>query len=498
MKRTISTIAAVAMLSTSIAPAFAGIVTNGGQPLLSITDIQTKIDSGEFYNYPGVIREGVNGVRIGPAGGGYIFSDKFEIGRALPQITDVNKLLASLNKKEEVTLVASNEFVIPCNPVFKELGRQNGVSCGEFMEHYVVSTTDISAENFNDYMTSVSKAALNVLGVTTAEVLIKAGVDQSAALRVALIEAKDEIASLSADKASLVAELADAMVSITELEATEVALNAEIDTLNGEIATKDARIAELITEVDDLTDTVNAGNTIFANLNQQIADKDIEIADLQTQFTTTNQALIDLQDEVINDINPRFAETTRNLAIVVAERDELRSRLSNMDTQMQRLSGQLAEAKGQVADLTEAQRNIGFTITATVENARISFRNAIDAATASANRAVQAMTTAEIVANAGPSYNNALEGGRTAQPGTVEGYSVSGTNGALSSLAAASGSPIQNNIAAVFSSTFTGQQVIAAITEAAQDAYNEGYRDGYDAGYADGFKDGFAAGSAVR
>ena len=57
MKSTISSILAVAMLSTSITPAFAGIVTNGGQPLLSITDIQTKIDSGDFYNYPGVIRD---------------------------------------------------------------------------------------------------------------------------------------------------------------------------------------------------------------------------------------------------------------------------------------------------------------------------------------------------------------------------------------------------------------------------------------------------------
>ena len=106
-------------------------------PQYTITEIQTKLDSGEFYNYPGVIREGINGVRVGPTGSKYLFGKTFEIGQALPEITDVVALQKALKSEKKTVLVASNEWILPVPAVFVELGRQNGVDGAAFMEHYL-------------------------------------------------------------------------------------------------------------------------------------------------------------------------------------------------------------------------------------------------------------------------------------------------------------------------------------------------------------------------
>ena len=425
MNKTISTVLAVAMLSTSlVAPASAGLVTNGGKPQYSITEIQAKINDGSFYNYPGVIRETESGIRVGPTGNKYLFSKTFAPGMALPEINDINALLKALDKKDETVLVASNEWIVPVPSVFVELGKQNGVDGITFMQHYLEGVKGVSSDDFTSFAKAQTKAVVQVLGVKSSVIvntqqLVDQGIlDELAAktlenamLTTQISQANTMIAELTEDNRQLVADLANAMVTIDDITAARDALIAEVDDLNDDIA-----VAKGI------------------------------IADLNTQLDAANAAVVMMQS------------------------------------------------------------TIDFAITANVENARQSLRDALDRATTTANNAVQAMTSSEIVANAGSSYNNALEGGRTAQPGTLENYAFNADANGVS----AQTQSINNAYAvlhtehntrgfvSILRGSFSGRYVIAAIQEAATEAYNEGYRDGYDAGYADGYKDGFADGSAVR
>ena len=496
MKKTISTIAAVAMLSTSIAPAFAGIVTNGGQPLLSITDIQTKIDSGEFYNYPGVIRVTEGGLRIGPTkGSGYIFADKFKPGMALPQVNDIAKLLKAIDKKDEVTLVASNEFILPCNPVFKELGRQNGVSCGEFMEHIVVGTSDTTNEQFEDYATATTKAALEVLNVTSVDTLVKAGVDQSLALKVALEQVQEKIGE------------------ITDLTATLDLIN---DTVYAtEQAAFNAGFAEGVASVS--VNIPEGGVTIATTGSSWRTSVDVVLSNGVTR-TISFDAYNVRQDaqaytQSVIDGTYAFYDASTNTVQVVVDDSE---------TELRRFSVEVPAIDTSVVDTESASFRAGYNAArlqnqAVVEEVRASHeRNLTGANGVKYDSAQDAFEAGELAGetdlaasiNQTIDHNihryshdtldgthfrdheiitNAVENGSWYNPGQNRGSALAD---AMADVVRA-GNPELNGVQQILARN----ALIADITENVRDLVDAAYDNGYADGYADGYRDGFVDGA---
>ena len=129
MYKTIVAAAAAVMMTSA---ANAAIITNGGNPTESLTEIQQKIDSGQYHSYPGVVRISDGGFRITPTSHNYLFKSTFKPGMALPRVHDIVALQRAL-KKNEVILVASNDLVLPTPSIFVELARQNGVDPVVFM-----------------------------------------------------------------------------------------------------------------------------------------------------------------------------------------------------------------------------------------------------------------------------------------------------------------------------------------------------------------------------
>ena len=300
-KAIVSGLLATSMLVSTAAQA----INVSGAPQYTITEIQAKIDSGEFYNYPGVIREGHNGIRIGPAGNNYLFGKTFEVGQALPEITDIVALQRAVKAEKKTVLVASNEWILPVPAVFVELGRQNGVDGATFMEHYVISTTSIDSEGFAEYAEAQTKAVVEALGISSVTIntapLIDAGIldelqavqIENAALQVALNEANAMIDSLTAENLDLLAQITTLSSTITGLEA----VNSELETTNSGLMTQVGELrSELRTAEANFQQLVTASNSINGALTAQVTSLSGQVTALQTTLDNIGTSIASVQD----------------------------------------------------------------------------------------------------------------------------------------------------------------------------------------------------------
>ena len=303
-KAIISGLLATSMLVSTVAQAIPLTA-----PQYTITEIQTKLDSGEFYNYPGVIREGINGVRVGPTGSKYLFTKTFAPGMALPEITDVVALQKALKSEAKTVLVASNEWVLPVPAVFVELGRQNGIDGIEFMGHYLEATAGISSDDFTAYAEAQTQAVISALGINAVTIDTKVLVDQGVL---------DELAATKIEAATLQVNLNTANARIAELTTIEANLLAEVATLSTTVESLTSRISVLDNQVESLIgingDLQSRVEALSAAALQAQVNADRLVAENTELFTTV---IAGLQTQ-INGLNERLSTLTATAAEVDA------------------------------------------------------------------------------------------------------------------------------------------------------------------------------------
>ena len=130
-KTIISAIAGVMLSTTAMAtPLTDYFFANGYTQPESITSIQAKVDSGQYYNYPYVVGGGVSKG---------LFSKKLTKGTAIPQIKNIAALQAALAKEQVVLVADADGGFSSALPIFVEIAKQNGVSVDELMSHLVIN-----------------------------------------------------------------------------------------------------------------------------------------------------------------------------------------------------------------------------------------------------------------------------------------------------------------------------------------------------------------------
>ena len=506
-------LASVAMAMVSGA-ANAALISNGGKPQYSLIEIQAKVDSGEFYLYPFVAGKGIQSNE-------YLFGKTFKDGQVLPRVTDFVALQKAVAKSNTV-LVADlhEEIILPCPEIFVELARQNGVSCYEFMEHYVTSTTDINSDAFGVHARAQTKAIIAALGgeevTVNAPVLMEAGFTQAqvddlvAAARSAEIKRlQPMIDSLTSENAALILEEAREEMRADAAEAMLATLTDERDDLRGDLAAVDAalnsfqpgnpayqgldrigKINHLKNEVNTLRDRANAA----AIANERNFDAIVEASGF---------------DMYLEDFGPG-SNPWGDLATHVAGLTTAEDLISDIVAAGQAVPYSAVPALLDIADTGDTvmqalEQTIDNPTAAQVAAAQLY----IDAVAPIIANAKARALEGEIVVGRGASYNNALAGANTAQPGSLEGYRIMVTmnpDGITTGEGFAgfnAGTRIlidmNDNVpgwAYLLSPSLkvSAMSAMLAVQEAAKAAYNQGYRDGYDAGYNHGYTDGFRDG----
>ena len=286
MKTLITTALAATMMATV---SHAAIISNGGKPDISLTEIQQKLDAGEFEQYPGVVRLTATGTRYTAAGNNYLFKKTFKPGMALPKVVDMVALQRAV-ANSDVILVASRDLILPTPTIFVEIGRQNGVDPIAFMQHYIEATTDIDSDAFGIHAKQQTMAALQVLGLqpqgitVDVEALIAAGISELEAERLAhlatqaaLQEATEMVEQLTETESQLMATL----TSITaELSAIETAWRMPEATAPEQLRVINDEMHRLHEELSRQTTLVAQFRAIAAARGVTIDQLTLEKADL--------------------------------------------------------------------------------------------------------------------------------------------------------------------------------------------------------------------------
>ena len=479
-------------------------------PQYTITEIQTKLDSGEFYNYPGVVREGINGVRVGPVSNNYLFGKTFEIGQALPEIRDIVALQRAMKSEAKTVLVASNDWILPVPAVFVELGRQNGVDGATFMEHYVISTTDINAEGFAEYAKAQTQAVIDTLGITSVTIdtkkLVDAGVlDELQAEKLAhsltkdaLEDAQDMVESLTEEKRVLLAEA--------------ITLNDRIDTLERQVEAFDVTANDLaVREAGRQVGLTEAKQAIIDRARSEFGlaltvtaeDHSLQISRQigRLSIQKAKQAVID-----VYDLPASITKTSSARDIAIAVYAAGRSSVTFVNSDFQTVLDTIdIDSISIDSKLNQAIMNGDRGTPA--PGALQSGEAGIDLATA--NGYIDVYGTQNVVLVENGITTDYVYNGLTAAQAGAYGTQIGSTTtisysegGYVSDDVESGFVTLSEDAAGTLSYSIVEQEITEvvhdAINAAISDAYNAGYADGYADGYRDGFEDGFAAGQATN
>ena len=464
-------LASVAMAMVSGA-ANAALISNGGKPQYSITEIQAKVDSGQFKYYPFVAGKGIQSNE-------HLFSKTFEDGKVLPRVTDFVALQKAIKKSNTILVAdASKGIILPCPEIFIELAKQNGVSCYNFMEHYVESTTDIDSDAFGEHARAQSEILINMLEVKAGmginmQALIDAGLKREMALSLRINQLNDQITELNGDVSRLQQMLNDAQIEAGK------AYQRGHDA--GVIAGREGYISLADASASNLH-YFDAGFRAGLSLGQQIGERLVTFVEAPAEVRTTGSswigyATVRLSNGLSHTVrfdasNVRIEGTAYAQSIVdntYAYHDAANDRVvvivDNGDDELRRFSvdvpGQTLTRSGgidTVADLagrivTETHRYRHDTLDGT------HYRDW------------------EILANTGSWYN----------PDQNRGSAVAG---AISSVIRA-GDPTATGLDIILGT----HEMLSQITAEVRDLVEASYTNGYNDGYADGYRDGFVAGA---
>ena len=79
---------------------------------------------------------------------GYIFGNVLNDDVVLPRVQDIRKVIEAAKDEGKVVIVASNEWILPSNPVFCEVARQVNMDCGDFTVMLMTGSSELSDEEF--------------------------------------------------------------------------------------------------------------------------------------------------------------------------------------------------------------------------------------------------------------------------------------------------------------------------------------------------------------
>ena len=493
-KTILAAVAATTMLS---GVANATLVSNGGQPSISLSEIQANLDAGTYTQYPGVIRD-VNGIRVGPSGGGYLFAKTFKPGMALPVINDIVALQKALAKKDETILVASNEWILPIPAVFVELARQNGVDASTFMGHYLEATADISQDDFASYAAAQTQAVISALGIdavtVNTQVLVQTGLTEAQAQAIA-----DAAASLATERAQVVIDRLDAenmqlVMNIMEANRLKSEVQGLLDIANGKLtdvttAVGNAYFERLPAGWTEFT-LAEKVQEIVTNYNSYRADN-VLVSDIAEALNTDRAGIFGALNGLSNSVNTLTTERD-NLAASISEAKSISLGAANSNVHGIWNNSVVTTSTSLSDDFVSFSQEIG-RLRGIIGDLRatpaFSFTYAnVAAAKADANSAYDA-TSRKV---------GTVEGGFTANPNTTDNpsYSLDGITTGTDGW----GDPAPFSNAGITSAidNLSTADLISSIREGVEASYHAGYNDGYDDGYADGYADGFADGSATN
>ena len=264
----LTAIAAMMTTSVSAAPLTDFFYANGyTKPSESIVEIQAKVDSGVYYNYPYVVG---GGVEKG------LFKKYLKDGTVLPQIMSVTALKKALDKKQ-VVLVASagSDVSTAALPIFVEIAKQNGVSTIDLMAHLTINQLD--GEDFFSNIDDVLSTVDAKIDEITAELNDDVSEEISAEITAEIVE---EVTKEITEEVTQ--EITDV---VSEEVAEEISISIE-DALS-EVGYSDDDFAagfdELVSEINEnlgaaarhVNADLIAGQAIAAGINR----------DLGTEFT---------------------------------------------------------------------------------------------------------------------------------------------------------------------------------------------------------------------
>ena len=235
---------------------------------------------------------------------GYVFGNIVNDEMPLPRVRDIKKVIAASKEAGKVVIVASNDWILPSNPVFCEVAEQVMMECGDFTATFMRATSDLSDEEFNDAM--VEQTEMLEMIARTMDLTLN---DGPSLLEKMLIDAGKDISSY----AEAIAEVASLLVDEINLEALEYALNNWDETVElyrqGMIEGHLESYAAIITVVQDNVDFLEsevarlevelaAAKAEIVQLKGRVASLESSLAATQAALASTQAALATANDTI--------------------------------------------------------------------------------------------------------------------------------------------------------------------------------------------------------
>ena len=257
---------------------------------------------------------------------GYVFGNIMNDGAPLPRVKDIKKVIAASKDEGKKVIVASNDWILPSNPMFCEIAEQVMMDCGDFTVQFMRSVSNLSDEEFEAALTEQSdmlEALARTLDLTLS--------DGPGILERLLMDAGKDISNY----AEAIAEVASLIQDEINLEALEDALNnwdATVEAYRaGMIEGHLEHFASIITVVQDNVDFLEsevarlevelaAAKAEIVQLKGRVASLESSLAATQAALSATQAALSSAQSALADAeaANTGLENTNTNLSSQVS------------------------------------------------------------------------------------------------------------------------------------------------------------------------------------
>ena len=480
---------------------------------------------------------------------GYIFGNVLNDDIVLPRVSDIRKVIEAAKEEGKTLIVASNDWILPSNPVFCEVARQVNMNCGDFTVMLLSGSSQLSDEEFITEMNAQSER-LEIIA-RTMNFTIKSG---PSLLEQMLIDAGKDISQYG----DAIAEVASLLVDEVNLEALEDALNnwdetvanyragtitghleayaGIMDTIQEEIEVLEAEVVRLETELTAAKAEIVRQAGVISGLENTIAQKNATIAGLNSALQAASQTESELRSDLSDatgqitgisstDLTNSF-NSGKSAGITAAL--NAASAGYNGTTCASTYTGSLksicdygyaakeAESLAGITDLPathNANSITGISASVSGNTVTISVDSGYSVILGSGNVSItytNSETTAAQLSvgnftNAGTSYQDENDGNYLPPNTNGSNVSVSISDLPAAEITIANGVSLSSKLTISPDSTahtiigfsvFSGTQFTTTMSNLKQlsaDIYKEGYNDGYNDGYADGFADGVSS-----
>ena len=209
---------------------------------------------------------------------GFIFGNVFADDVVLPMITDIRAIIEASKSLGTPILVASNEWILPSNPMLCEIAEQIGMDCAEFTRLF--------------HMYSVKDSNGNYVGDDEA---IKTLDDLQAQVMGYVADLGVEASS---DSISPAVEALQATIEMLKSDATANA--AVIDVLNGQIAELTSELMASNVNIEALNADFAAAVASEAAVQELLKSEEFKSAKLEAELELADKQIISLKSTIVD------------------------------------------------------------------------------------------------------------------------------------------------------------------------------------------------------